>query len=37
MWDVIKAAIQGNGPTVRFIAIIAVLALAAWLIGVPVH
>jgi hypothetical protein len=30
MWDVIKIAIQSNGMTVRFIAIIAVLAMAAW-------
>ena len=30
MWDAIKAAIQSNGTTVRFIAIIIVLAIAAW-------
>jgi hypothetical protein len=32
MWDAIKAAIQSNGTTARFIAIIAVLVMAAWLI-----
>jgi hypothetical protein len=32
MWDAIKAAIQSNGNTARFIVIIAVLAMAAWLI-----
>jgi len=31
MWDTIKAAIQTNATTVRFIAIIIVLAAAAWL------
>jgi hypothetical protein len=31
MWDVIRTAIQGNGTTVRLIAIIAVLAIGAWL------
>lgn len=30
MWDAVKEAIQSNGRTLRFIAIIAVLALAAW-------
>ena len=30
MWDAIKAAIQSNATTVRFIAIIIVLAAAAW-------
>jgi hypothetical protein len=30
MWDAIKAAIQSNPTTVRFIAIIIVLAAAAW-------
>ena len=33
MWDVIKAAIQGNGTTIRFIAIIAALAAASLLIS----
>jgi hypothetical protein len=33
MWDVIKTAIQTNGMTARFIAIIAVLAIGAWLIA----
>jgi len=33
MWDAIKAAIESNGRTVRFIVIIAVLAVAAWLIS----
>ena len=32
MWDTIKAAIQSNGTTARFIVIIAVLVMAAWLI-----
>jgi hypothetical protein len=32
MWDAIKAAIQSNGTTARFIVIIAVLVMAAWLI-----
>jgi hypothetical protein len=31
MWDTIKAAIQSNGTTARFVVIIAVLAVAAWL------
>jgi len=30
MWDAIKAAIESNATTVRFIAIIIVLAAAAW-------
>lgn len=30
MWDAIKAAIQSNATTLRFIAIIIVLALVAW-------
>jgi hypothetical protein len=33
MWDAIKAAIQGNGPTLRFIAIIVVPAIAVLLIS----
>ena len=33
MWDAIKAAIESNGRTARFIVIIAVLAVAAWLIS----
>jgi hypothetical protein len=33
MWDVIKIAIQSNGMTARFIAIIAVLAMGAWLMA----
>jgi hypothetical protein len=32
MWDAIKAAIQSNSTTARFILIIAVLVMAAWLI-----
>lgn len=30
MWDAIKTAIQSNATTLRFIAIIIVLAIAAW-------
>jgi hypothetical protein len=33
MWDAIKAAIQSNATTVRFIAIIIALAIVAWLTG----
>lgn len=33
MWDVIKTAIQSNGMTARFIVIVAVLAVAAWLVS----
>lgn len=32
MWDAIKEAIQSNGRTLRFIAIIVVLALVAWIV-----
>lgn len=32
MWDAIKAAIQSNGTTARFIAIIITLAIAALLL-----
>lgn len=32
MWDAIKAAIQSNSTTARFIVIIAVLVMAAWLV-----
>jgi predicted negative regulator of RcsB-dependent stress response len=35
MWDAIKDAIQTNGRTLRFIAIIAALAFAAWLAPLP--
>lgn len=30
MWDAITVAIQSNATTIRFIAIIIVLAVAAW-------
>lgn len=30
MWDAVKTAIQSNATTLRFIAIIIVLAIAAW-------
>jgi hypothetical protein len=33
MWDAIKAAIESNGRTLRFIGIVATLAVAAWLIS----
>lgn len=33
MWDVIKTAIQSNGMTMRFIVIIAVLAMGTWLVA----
>ena len=33
MWDAIKAAIQSNATTVRFIVIIIVLAVVAWFTG----
>ena len=33
MWDAIKAAIKSNATTVRFIAIIVVMAVAAWFTG----
>jgi hypothetical protein len=33
MWDVVKEAIQSNGRTLRFIAIIAVLAAVAWIMS----
>jgi hypothetical protein len=35
MWDVVKEAIQSNERTLRFIAIVVVLALVAWV--VPLH
>jgi hypothetical protein len=31
MWDAVKEAIQTNERTLRFIAIVAVLALTAWI------
>jgi len=33
MWDVVKAAIENNGRTLRFIGIVAALAVAAWLMS----
>jgi hypothetical protein len=33
MWDAVKDAIQTTGRTLRFIAIIAVLALLAWVMS----
>jgi hypothetical protein len=33
MWDAIKAAIESNGRTLRFIVIIAALAAVTWLIS----
>jgi predicted negative regulator of RcsB-dependent stress response len=33
MWEAVKEAIQSNGRTLRFIAIIAVLVLAAWILS----
>jgi hypothetical protein len=33
MWDAIKEAIKSNATTVRFIVIIIVLAVIAWLTG----
>jgi hypothetical protein len=33
MWETVKEAIQSNGRTLRFIAIIAVLVLAAWILS----
>jgi hypothetical protein len=35
MWPTIKDAIQTNGRTLRLIAIIAALGLAAWLASLP--
>lgn len=33
MWDAVKEAIQSTGRTLRFITIIAVLALVAWILS----
>lgn len=33
MWEAVRDAIKSNGTTVRFIAIIVVLACVAWLTG----
>jgi hypothetical protein len=33
MWEAVRDAIQTNGRTVRFIAIVAVLALLTWLVS----
>jgi hypothetical protein len=33
MWDTIKAAIESNERTLRLIVIIAVIAVATWLIS----
>jgi len=33
MWDVIKDAIQTNGRTLRFIAIILALGVLAWIMS----
>jgi hypothetical protein len=33
MWDAVKEAIQSNERTLRFIAIIAVLGLVAWIVS----
>lgn len=33
MWEAVKEAIQTTGRTLRFIAIIAVLALAGWIMS----
>ena len=33
MWNAVKEAIQTTGRTLRFIAIIAVLALVAWIMS----
>ena len=33
MWDVVRDAIQSTGRTLRFIAILVVLALVAWVVS----
>jgi hypothetical protein len=33
MWDVVRDAIQSTGRTLRFIAILLVLALVTWLVS----
>jgi hypothetical protein len=33
MWDAVREAIQSTGRTLRFIAIIAVLAVVAWMLS----